>query len=741
MNAMIADTEDMRIRRRFAIVVVMFTVLFVVLMGRFFWIQIVRGDEYRERARVSFTTTERLPARRGKILDQNGEVLAKNVAAFHLKILPHALRDPAVRAPVMNRLAAILTLTHAEKDQLEHEIEDHLENKQGWIEIELGRPLVSTTCPYDGNDLALVTPETAAANALLQCPVCGIVHEAVTGDAERCPHDGARLTWDADKHSATCPKCKRSYVTAPVCPNDGGLLQALDHNLQCPECKRRFTDEVAVLKSSLSELPGVHIETEFVRTYPQPFIASHLLGYMNLVTAEDRAASPGVYPLDARVGRAGVEAALESVLRGRAGEAEYFKGADKSLVRGFRPAESGLDVRLTIDAKLQREVRQAMRYQRSGAAVALDPRTGAVLALYSTPGYDPNVWSQGIPKDVWEETAANPYHPMMNKALTAFAPGSVYKIVTSLAGLDLGLVTPEDTMHCPGYYEFAGRRFRCHARSGHGYVNMEEAIKGSCDVYFYKLGEKIGMDRLAHYGEMFGFGEATGIEIGERTGRVPTKAFHETTPLGFQPGLTLSTAIGQGALTASPLQVARAFAAVANGGHLMQARLVDAYLNENGQVVQRFLPVEEARLAATPEELATIREGLVRVVNDSNGTGKEARLDTVVVAGKTGTAEAAQSRPGADEELRRWLKDDHAWFAAYAPADDPQIVVVVFLEHGRGGGHNAAPVAKVILEAWLRLGLYHPRPIAPGDLEDDEHAGHDHGGDLDHEHASAGGPP
>ena len=705
---MVPETDSGGLARRVGIAMVLFTLLFAVLMGRFFWLQIVRGDEYRERARVSITTKERLPARRGEIRDRNGQVLARNVPHFKLSVQPRALREPEVRAGVLNRLAAMLTLSRAEREALEAKIVATLDTDEAWRPLVVKEELVHTSCPHDGAELALDSEETRG-QPLLYCSTCGVTHEAVARDAEYCPYDKKKLAWtSAERHTATCPKCKRTFVAAPVCPDDGTLLTALDHNLRCPVCKRRFSDEVAVVQAHKHELPGVRIDTVFMRDYPNAFLTSHLLGYMNLVTAEERDAAPGVYAPDARVGRSGVERALEPILRGTAGEAEYFKGADKSVTRAFTPASPGLDVWLTIDSRLQKEVRQAMRYQRSGAAVVLDPQSGEILATYSTPGFDPNAWSGRLSKEDWDEIAQNPYDPMLNKAITPYAPGSVYKIVTSLAVLHDHHLSPDDVVYCPGYYEYAGRRFRCHYREGHGPVNLVGALKGSCDVYFYKMGEKIGMDRLADYGHMFGFGLPTGIEVSERAGRVPTKAYHETTPLGFQPGLTLSTAIGQGSLTSSPLQVARAFAAVANGGRMLETHIVRQYTDERGEVVQRFLPAESSRLDATPEELAVIREGLVRVVNDEDGTGKEARLEGIVVAGKTGTAEAAQSRPGADPELSAWLKEDHAWFAAYAPAEDPQVVVVVFLEHGGGGGKRAAPLAKLILQAWMRLGLYRP---------------------------------
>ncbi|MFT7578539.1 MAG: penicillin-binding protein 2 [Myxococcota bacterium] len=642
---LVPDTEETQLQRRFGVAATLFTVLFVILMSRFFYLQIIKGDENREQALESFTTTVRLSARRGRILDRKGEVLAKNVEKHVLNMIPHKLRDPKVRSAVLDELQLLLGLEDARVQEVEAEILERIETRKAWEPVRVKVGLTSGTCPHDGEPLTLDTK---------------VKHV----------HDG------------------------------------LAKNLICTKCKRHYIDEVAVVRSRGHELPGVAVTTTFLREYPYRYLASHLLGSVNKVNAEDRKRSPGVYALNAHVGRSGVERAMESVLRGEPGEAEYEIGADGRRPKSYRAAVPGRDVWLTIDRRLQNEVRQALRYHRSGSAVMLDPKTGEILAEYSTPGFDPNIWSGRLTKERYEVIKANPYSPMLNKGLTAYAPGSVYKIVTALAGLDMGLIDPEEKVTCTGSYHFAGDDFPCNVKTGHGSLTMVEALKYSCNVYFYKLGERITMDKLAEYGERFGYGGPTGIEVAERTGRVPTKAYHAETTVGWQPGFTLSTAIGQGSLTATPLQVARAFAALANGGRMVDARLVRQFTDERGELVQRMGPVLQGTLPGTPEHHAIIREGLIRVVNDANGTAPDVAMDAFVVAGKTGTAQAAQVRPDADEALARWLLDDHAWFAAYAPAEDPQVVVVVFLEHGGGGGRNASPVAKRLLEQWFRLGMY-----------------------------------
>jgi len=735
------DVSDGTLRRRFGVLAMTLSIGFVLLLGRLFWLQIVEGDAYRERARTSFTITERIPARRGLVRDRQGDVLAKNQAVHRLSIVPHAVEKAPVREATLGQLAETLELTWDERAAIEKKIDEALAQERAWTPVVIDDQLVSDHCPFDGASLDLPpatgAPAGADAEHQLFCRQCGLHHEPIATDAVYCPHDKTKLAWhgEGDARHATCPKCKRAYVTSPVCPADGTLLVPSEKNLLCPICRRRFTDEVAVLKASTHAVAGITIDTDFMREYTRPFEFAHPLGYMNMVTREERKAHPGVYAIDARVGRSGVERALEPILRGEPGFAKFLKGTDRSVIRDFQRAQPGQDVWLTIDARLQRAVRDILRYQHSAAAVVMDPMTGDILAMYSHPGFDPNLWSGRLSREEWQAVSENPYDPLHNKAVTAYAPGSVFKIVTALATMREGVFTPQDTVLCRGSYEFGGRAFGCHAKQGHGYVDLVHAIKGSCDVYFYRAAELIGMDKLAEYAREFGFGAPTGIEIAESVGLVPTRKWlDEHTALGFQPGLTLSAGIGQGQVTASPLQVARSFAVIANGGRLVQPHIVMQYADENGQVLQKFLPVDERRVQMTPDQLEVIRAGLFGVVNHLDGTAHNVFDAELPFAGKTGTAEAAQTRPGADPELKRWLEEDHAWFALYAPLppQEPQVVITVFVEHGGSGSRQAAPLAKRILEAWKRLGLYRT-PVEPPEHDDD-------GGGPDHAPARGGDP-
>jgi|GEM_PF-29162 len=745
------QSEDRK--SRFGVLVLVITLLFVALMGRFFYLQILRGEQFRERAVKSFIAKERLPARRGLIKDIQGNVLAGNEPAYEVLVTPrklgtrltseesamiesegrvHGKTSKEIRAAkaearmqkrflVLDRLGRLLEMPHEEVDDIKLRVREAVKKDKTWEAIPLKYPIIGERCPYDGTTLELMTDPAER----LMCSHCGVYNEPVDSELNACPHDRRKLTWEHG--SATCTRCGRRYVTSPMCPDDHHLMHAVKHNMQCPHCRRTFVNQAALIRGELHTLPGVKVKTSFKRTYPYRYDLAHTLGYMNRVNAEDRRRERGVYGLTDIVGRRGLERSLEKLLRGEAGESQYVRGQNRanplSLVdplrdgTEFRPPKNGYNVVLTIDMRMQQAVKKAFRYYRSGGAVVIDPRTGAVLALYSKPGFDPNVWSGRLPKDVWEDTTNNPYTPLIHKAVTAYAPGSVYKIVTATAALETDKVVPSDTINCPGHYDFANRRFHCHYRAGHGAVTVVGALKYSCDVYFYRAAEMVGMDTLAKYGELWGYGVPVGIESPERRGRVPTKNYHrEFSKQGWQPGLTLSTGIGQGALTASTLQIARSYAALVNGGSILRLRLVDRLEDDEGAAVRQYGAEELWRLPFDKDHLALIREGLVRVVNDADGTAADTKMDDIIVAGKTGTAEAAEWRAGASDELRQWLLEDHAWFGTYAPADDPQVVVVVFVEHGGSGSKMAAPIAASILRSWIKLGFYRPPgqdPVTP----------------------------
>jgi penicillin-binding protein 2 len=389
--------------------------------------------------------------------------------------------------------------------------------------------------------------------------------------------------------------------------------------------------------------------------------------------------------------------------RGARDKAEWAARAMEGQAT-LRPPERGHDIVLTIDQEVQKILYKALEGVESGAAVVMDPNDGSLLGLVSKPTFDPNQWSGRLSPEVKKAVDENPYLPMLDKSVHAYFPGSVYKVVTALAALEEGLLDADEAIESPGSYEYGNRTFHCHKRSGHGKVDLNGAMAASADVYFYRLGEALGIDTLAKHALKFGFGVASGLGInGDAKGMVPTRAYHDaTTKGGFQHGLALSTAIGQGDVRTSPVQMAMAYAALANGGTVYNPRIVDRIVDEDGAVVSRLEPQVRGHLDADPSHLAAVTKALERAVNDEKlATGHLAAVSYGLVAGKTGTAQVRKIIRGhRRQSVKRFRDRDHAWFSAFAPYESPKIVVVVFLEHGGSGGKDAAPITRRIIEAY-----------------------------------------
>ncbi len=473
------------------------------------------------------------------------------------------------------------------------------------------------------------------------------------------------------------------------------------------------TERVALAEEAGRRFGGVSVEVKRQRTYPQGALGAHAVGYLGHPSAQDlreRGVAPGEM-----VGRFGVERLYDSSLRGahgyqrfvvdargRRATAPWAAGATLRVGALHEPVP-GSDLRLTIDARVQEIAYNAMEGYESGAVVVMDPRTGELLAMVSKPTFDPNIWSGRLTAAAKREVDENPYNPLLDKSVKSYFPGSLYKIVTAVAAMEEGVLDPEQPIDSPGAYEYGNRVFHCHKRSGHGRVDLNGAMAASADVYFYKLGEKMGIDTLAVYGKHFGFGEQMLALNGESAGVVPTRSYHEQhSPGGFQHGLSLSSAIGQGAVRTSPLQMAVAFSALANHGVVYRPQLL-LETRRGGDEVTPHDPSVMWRLPASPAHIHRVRRSLERAVNDpKRATGYRAAVPMGRVAGKTGTAQVKSLSRGARSAQgdQRWEHQDHAWFAAFAPYESPRLTVVVFLEHGGSGGKDAAPVARKVFEAF-----------------------------------------
>ncbi len=474
--------------------------------------------------------------------------------------------------------------------------------------------------------------------------------------------------------------------------------------------------QVALLEANRMETPGVEVRPQAHRIYPLNEVGAHAVGFLGEVSSSEleRLGGFGYKPGD-YIGRMGLEREYEATLRGSPGVERQVvdargqprdEAATRFLIGEYQRVSpiAGRDLVTTIDAELMLIIDRAMAGRAAGAVVAIDPRDGSVLALYSKPSFNPNSWTGRLSTQEKLRSDNDPYKPMLDKTVSSYFPGSVYKIVGSLAALEEGLMQMEEEVYCGGYYRFGGRRFRCWKRAGHGHTNVREALRGSCDVYYYRVAEQLGIDPLAQYAYRFGFGEPTGVAINnESAGRVPTKEWHRKHgPDGYQYGFALNTVIGQGDTLTSPLQIAMSYAAIANGGDLHYPRLLNEVRTREGETLFQYPPRVRKRVEMSPEHLATIRAGLVDVVSHEDGTAHKVALEGVSIAGKTGTAQVHKiGRVRIDNRDKEFRFRDHAWFASYAPAEDPEIVIVVFLQHGGHGGSDAAPVAMDIYDAYF----------------------------------------
>ena len=464
-------------------------------------------------------------------------------------------------------------------------------------------------------------------------------------------------------------------------------------------------DDVAALEARRLELPEVSVDVVPLRSYPLASAAAHALGRVGEITERQlelpdfKSLAPG-----ALIGQAGVESHYNRQLMGKDGYRRVIvnsRGLEVAEAERQSP-EDGPNLTLSIDARLQAAIEHAFA-GRAGSAVALDPQTGEVLAMASTPAYDPNAFTNGIEPALWARLASDRDTPLMNRVIQgSYSPGSTFKVIEAAAALEEGVITPSTTFYCPGYLSVYNTIFHCSrpGGGGHGTMDVRHALALSCNVFFYNVGIRLEIGRLAKWAKLMGLGSPTGIDLPyEAAGLMPSPEWKQRmfqTP--WYAGETVSVAIGQGQVSATPLQMARVAAIIANGGKLVRPHLVKGV----GDVPPQPLGIR-------PETIDTVKAGMIAVV--AEGTGWRARLSEIQVAGKTGSAQVvAKARlarsPGAHE------LQPHGWFICFAPADRPTIALAVLVEHGRSGGESAAPVAREILAEYF--GLVRPPAGKPG---------------------------
>jgi penicillin-binding protein 2 len=666
VSAFLVPRSDVsEFRKRYRWMALLAFLAFGVIGVRLFQLQVVKGTEYAQTAHENVIRRVTIPTTRGIVRDAQGRVLASSRPSFNVLIVPGRVM-PSARPPKPVRAGVVIS-----------------EDPDSWNRI----------------------AETLRLNPDERTRFTARIKDACITDEDRSP-------------------CWRPILVR----------------------EDLARDIAAELKQHASEIPGAEVVSQPIRYYPYKHLASHAIGYTAEIDAETliRYRPPGwetmtpeerqkVNPLGYDpcdvIGATGVERAWESYLRGQRGwekrvvdaRGRYRTGpeAERLLDAPSRQEPlSGRDLRLTMDIELVQSIERAMRPHAAGSAVVVDVRTGRLLAMFSKPDFDPNDLSGGAGRERIRESFnklyTDPLRPMLDKNVSgAFQPGSTFKPFSALAALEDKIVDPAEHERCDGYLSFGRRIFHC--THVHGKVDMRDALAQSCNIYFFKLAESVGMDRIARVATEFGLGQKTGIGVNpESAGRIPTRSWYALRYRGqFRIGFTLNTSIGQGATTVTPLQLALSYAALANGGTVYSPQLVRAVETTDGSVVQDFPPRVRQKAKIAQENLARVNDALFAVVNDPKGTAYPVRDPALEIAGKTGTAQTGYVNTGGDDPKKAWyLARDHAWFASYWPAKAPEIAVVVLVEHGGSGPTVAAPIAIQIVREYHRLALTRQKPIA-----------------------------
>ncbi len=483
--------------------------------------------------------------------------------------------------------------------------------------------------------------------------------------------------------------------------------------------KRRFVpvtvrenldwDEVARIEVNLPDLPGVRIDVGQTRDYPFGYETAHVLGYVAAVSEKEATGDPVLELPGFRIGKAGIEKVYDLQLRGSAGSAKVEINAYGRMINSIERTEGepGAEVALTIDMELQKYTTERLG-EESASAVVMDIRSGEVLAMASTPAFDPNAFNEGLSSKQWRALVSNEKAPLINKAIQGqYAPGSTFKVAVALAALEKGSITPETEFYCPGWTELGDSKFHCWKRGGHGALDLRGALKHSCDVYFYEVAKRTGIERISAMARRLGLGAPLGLELpGEQEGLIPSNDWKlATIGTPWQQGETLIAGIGQGYILVTPLQLAVMTGRIASGlavkPHLTRYVSSDAKIKPGAKELAGW-----ENLSIPPSHLKAVRDGMDQVVNEIGGTAFRSRIRDygLEMAGKTGTVQVrriskAERLMGVrkNEDLP-WKERDHALFVGYAPLERPRYATAVIVEHGGGGSKVAAPIARDLLK-------------------------------------------
>lgn len=452
-------------------------------------------------------------------------------------------------------------------------------------------------------------------------------------------------------------------------------------------------EELAYIEARRSDFPGLSIDVESSRQYPFGKIGAHIIGYIGKISPQQiNNKELRSLPPDALIGQWGAEAIFDDTLRGIAGEKIIEVDALGRELRKLQesPAIKGSDIYLSIDINVQKAAEESFG-GKAGAVVAVKPDSGEILALASLPSFDPNLFAKGIPYDEWRSLIEDKKKPMLNRAIQSqYPPGSIFKIITAIAALEEGVIDEKEKIFCRGGINYGNWKFGCWRKGGHGFVDLHKAIVESCDVYFYEIGRRLGIDKIYKYAVALGLGKETGIEtvpIKEKKGLIPNAEWKkEKKKLPWYLGDTFISAIGQGFITVTPIQMAMMTSTVLNGGNIYKPSLT-----KGNKTLIRTVKIDQ-------KIINTIKEALSGVVNEQGGTALGARSFLTQIGGKTGTAQVVGKKKGLTGD--RFM--DHAWFVAFAPVENPEIALSVFVEHGGSGGAVAAPIARRTIEAYIK---------------------------------------
>ncbi|MDR0311211.1 MAG: penicillin-binding protein 2 [Acidobacteriota bacterium] len=467
-------------------------------------------------------------------------------------------------------------------------------------------------------------------------------------------------------------------------------------------------EDISVVEAYRRDHPEIRLGREHRRLYNYGTLAAHLLGYMGEVSEKEL--KSGRFPnavAGSLVGQTGVEKTYNHILMGIDGARQVLVnsvGREVDVLDEI-PAIIGGEIRLSLDLDLQMVAEQELE-GRVGVVIAMDPRNGEILTMASAPSFDPNAFSPRISSMEWKELLSNPDKPLQNRAIqNSESPGSIFKVMLASAGLHSGALDDNPAVQCVGASEYYGRPFRCASQAGHGYLRLEQAIASSCNIFFYELGRKLGISKIAEHSLLLGLGSRTGIDLpDERNGVVPSPEWSQRVrKQPWYPGETISVAIGQGAVNAPPIQILRAIGAIASGGRLTTPHVLLGVETGDRQNIE--WPV--TRLPLKDEHISRIKEGMWQSVN-GGGTGRGAMVAGMDICGKTGTVQVVGRE---NRQFMRSNSENHSWFAGFADRDNPEIAVVVFVEHGGSGGAVAAPIAGKIFKAYYEK--KHPQQKPP----------------------------